>query len=72
MCGNGARLPGIEGGFVTTLTPEQARALDHAHEVLAEERDATSLPDAEWRRMLRLALGEVVVAFAEAAPVKRR
>jgi hypothetical protein len=48
---------------MTDLTAEQARALDHARLVLREERNAASLPDAEWRRMLRLALLDVVQVF---------
>lgn len=51
-----------------TLTPAQQRALNHAREVLAEERQALSsggLSDAEWRQELRMALSDVVQVFAE-------
>jgi hypothetical protein len=47
------------------LTQEQQRALGHARNVLAEEKGATALPDAEWRRMLRLALLDLVQALEE-------
>jgi hypothetical protein len=47
------------------VTAEQERALEYARQVLAEESGAASLPDAEWRRVLRMALGDVVKAFAE-------
>jgi hypothetical protein len=42
--------------MMTTLTPEQAKALDHAREVLAELPDNTMA--------LRLALRDLVQAFA--------
>ena len=63
MCGNGARLPGIEGGFMTTLTPEQARALDHAREVLAEEKYGSGKLAAEWYAEMRMALRDLVQAL---------
>jgi hypothetical protein len=50
------------------MTPEQQRALDHAREVLAEDKAAVSfggLSDAEWRRELRMALRDVIEAFPE-------
>jgi hypothetical protein len=49
------------------MTAEQARVLEHAREVLAEEAkvDAAFGPDAEWQRMLRLALKDIVKAFDE-------
>ena len=49
---------------MTDLTAEQKRALEHARQVLAEESIATALADAEWRRELRMALNDVVGAFA--------
>lgn len=50
---------------MTDLTEQQQRVLDHAREVLAEESIATPYLDAEWRRELRMALADVVKAFAE-------
>ena len=65
MCGNGARLPGIECGFMTALTPAQARALDHARALLAEDNAEDTLGDPDWHRMCRLALRDILAAFDE-------
>jgi hypothetical protein len=46
------------------LTEEQQRALEHGRQVLAEESIATPYLDAEWRRELRMALKDILAAFA--------
>jgi len=54
-------------GATVDLTAGQARALQHAREVLADEAQAERRValDAEWRMMLRGALRDVVRAFGE-------
>ena len=52
-----------------SLTEQQQRALEHARDVLAEDAAAAQPGMAEeWRRELRMALRDVVAAFAEDTP----
>ena len=48
---------------MTALTPAQARALDHARALLAEDNAEDTLGDPDWHRMCRLALRDILAAF---------
>jgi hypothetical protein len=49
------------------LTEQQARALDHARDLLAEDDTHDIMLHPDWHRMCRLALRDILDAFDEEA-----